>query len=644
MSTLPQESSKSSNDVAWWMPVHQPPDEDEVGPYRRLSHTQVDMHRRCPRMWYNRYIRGLLGPTYPIFAMGHAVEGALNRVMRDSPSLVPADAPSELFDSPLEPREDGLMVPSRNKEAAWPGPSLELLPQSDWPTSKDSLRAWAIARAEPHFEREWEACRQEWAMDPNREGDWVDFEVNNRERALEMVIAGIDFHLEEVDDCLEQNGGVHTDAWRAGEGRGEWPAPDGFPYDWDSIHPCAQESGGLSWCEAWELARPWFCDPDSDPFTLSAVHPEGWMQGEYDLVYRWDGTVRIFDVKASTGVSDFSYGYPQQLATYAYLWWVTHSKEEMPSTLEIWYLGVPARKSLDVPSVKALERLEARLMEKHRTLKMSDSYPIDDYPGKPAPVRSFLPGGIPSIETPEGGMARCSTCEYQMICEASPHSLELPSGGSARLSASSPSEVNCTKISEIDPFVQVSGTVRSAKMVKQWPNYERELLEFFLDFGPGSWVAVVVRKDDPDTPDGFIDGARVRIRGGIIASGWKRDLGVHLRLDVGARGTIEMAPEKCGDDVPFIDLHPIYYNIDAILFNFDHRDEKWGVRLVDDTGSTPFQVWGKDKASSILAQFEPGRGQRVLLTGAKPKDQHGRLVLEGRVTKTFTTRLRERVE
>ena len=58
--------------------------------------------------------------------------------------------------------------------------------------------------------------------------------------------------------------------------------------------------------EAWEIARPWFVDPNAGKFAMNAVHPEHWFQGEYDLVYRWNNDVRIVDCKlASFGMFVF---------------------------------------------------------------------------------------------------------------------------------------------------------------------------------------------------------------------------------------------------------------------------------------------------------------------------------------------------
>ena len=632
------------------MPVHDPPEDDPVGPFRRLSHTQADMYRRCPRMWYQRYVLGLLGGTPPLFSMGHAVEGALNRVMRDCPVLVASDSPSEIFDSPVEEieiSENGSLVvrPSTNKDAKWPGLRIMPLPKNSWPNDRESMSKWARKRGKIHFEREWQSARDAWQDDPNHVGDWDAFEEARKDEAEQMVYSGIEFHLDEVEDCISAQGGPTFEDWRKGKNRDKWPAPDGFPYNYSAPHLCAQDQGDISWCEAWEVARPWFCDPDAGLFSLAAVHPEGWLQGEYDLVYRWTGEIRIHDVKASVGTSDFSFGYPEQLATYSYLWWITHQKKQVVSELEIWYLGIPLRKKIPVPDEKSLTRLENRLKSLHTKIKMAEKYSEDDYPGKPSPVREFLPGGILSENEPKIGMARCNSCEYQLVCDFSPHLLGLSNGGQKLFSSNSEAKIKCTPINEISPFVNVVGTVREPKFVKQWPSFEKEYLEFFLDMDSNGWIAVILKKDDPELPSGFEHGAKIRIRRGIIASGWNRDVGNHLRLDVSFSGNIELFNSHQHSDHSFSELKPLSFNIHAKLFNFDHRENKWGSRLVDSTGVIPFQLWGgEEKNQALLEGYQPNRGDDVVLVGARAKDQFGKIVLEGRVTKTFSTRLRPAVD
>ena len=167
-------------------------------------------------------------------------------------------------------------------------------------------------------------------------------------------------------------------------------------------------------------------------------------------------------------------------------------------------------------------------------------------------------------------------------------------------------------------------------------------MEFFLDFEPGDWVAVVVKVENPELPTGLAEGDVVRIRNGIIFSGWKKAHGYHLRLDVGGRGTIEMATDPEADDLPYSGLLPLSYNIRAKLFNFEHKENddysKWGARLVDDTGVIGFQIWDIQKAREVLLAYHPERGSEVLVVGATPKDQHGKLLIEGKITKNLTTK------
>jgi hypothetical protein len=179
--------------------------------------------------------------------------------------------------------------------------------------------------------------------------------------------------------------------------------------------------------------------------------------------------------------------------------------------------------------------------------------------------------------------------------------------------------------------------------VAQWPSYEREFWEFFLDFADRDWVAVVVKLDEPNLPAEFAEGAVVRLRNGIIGGGWKKDLGNHLRLDMSVSSSIEMAPTASAEDTPFTQLRPRTYNIKAQLFNFEHSEtedySKWGARLIDASGVIPFQIWNLEKAPEVLREYEPERGDEVLIVGVTAKDQHGKLVLEGKITKRLTTRL-----
>ena len=115
---------------------------------------------------------------------------------------------------------------------------------------------------------------------PNRKGTIEDADP---EECLNMVLRGVDLHLIEVQGCLD-TGQDDLEAWRDGGSRPYWPAPDGFPRIWDKPHPSARGAGEeMHIVEAWEMARPWFVDPDAAAFTQTSTHPDGWFQGEYDL-------------------------------------------------------------------------------------------------------------------------------------------------------------------------------------------------------------------------------------------------------------------------------------------------------------------------------------------------------------------------
>ena len=149
--------------------------------------------------------------------------------------------------------------------------------------------------------------------------------------------------------------------------------------------------GSITWVRRGNLLARGSSNPRLS-FTMGSVHPGGWFQGEYDLVYRWDGHTRIVDLKASIGTSDRSG-----------IMWIScgcmpcsgqRRMKEIPAALEVWYLGVPCVKSIDVPGLKELTALEGDLSALHARLH-GPSRNIDDHPPEPAPLRAYLPGGRP---------------------------------------------------------------------------------------------------------------------------------------------------------------------------------------------------------------------------------------------------------
>ncbi len=605
-------------------------------------------------MFWNRYQLKLMEPQHPALYIGKIVESTLCKVLRDSPSLVAPNEPSDSFDSPkmwVEPTYQGKTLnpiwrPSTDENDVWPGPNKEVRPIDDWPTTREEMEIWCIQRAIIHFPGEFDSHVKDWIKNPNKVGELEYFE-SRKDSMIDMIKAGIDFHLEEVEACLNTGGGPNITDFRSGDWRPDWPAPDGFPYNHTIPHPSANVDGELSWCEAWEVARPWFVDPVASDFSMTSVHPEGWLSGEYDLVYRWSGDIRIFDIKASQGTSRFSEGYPRQAAIYAYLWWVTHGREEKVASQEIWYLGVPIRKQISVPTEEELLLLEDELSEIYEKLYAKRS-PIEaDFPTEPKPVTLFHPGGVPSEEDSLPPENRCKSCSYSQICPGSPFIEELDAVGEG-----------FTPISEINPWLDIRGRVSSEpSMVPQYPSFTVERLEFSLEVeGFERPLLVLVKQDDFEKPDWLKEGVFVRLCNAISSTWIPKQPGFiwHLRVDIGARGSIEIAPEKRPTDAKPSQLPIKFWNVCGRIFSFSHREDierrlyqmpgegydKWGSAIVDSTGVIQFQIYnGKNGSQSPFRHIlrlganhdKWERGEEVTIQSAVAVERNDVLVLEGRM-------------
>ena len=366
--------------------------------------------KACPRLWYYNNIPKLRGPLPPQIIRGNAAESCISRVMRDSPTLVPGES-EDILKSPI--LDDG--NPAYEFGELWPGPSLQALDRSEWPTDRKALEKWALSRADSHFQKCWDDAVRDWESLTNRVGTSDSADISE---CREMVENGIRMHLDQVERCLNSLDSDTLESWRGGSNRPEWPAPDGFPLLWSEPHPCAQEPNTEpSWTEAWEIARPWFVDPDADSFTQTTSHPEGWFQGEYDLVYRWTGRPSVIDIKASQGKGDRSGGYLEQLRLYAWLWWETHDRSEEVESLEIWYLGPGKVKGVELPSPEELEEYSSELKDLYFAIHAKNPS-LEDCPADPSPLRYFDSGGEPSVPPldPDPN-ARCRRCDLRGICE-----------------------------------------------------------------------------------------------------------------------------------------------------------------------------------------------------------------------------------
>ena len=170
------------------------PEANIANPYRRLSASQMVTWKACPRLWYYNNIPKLRGPLPPQIIRGNAAESCISRVMRDSPTLVPGES-EDILKSPI--LDDG--NPAYEFGELWPGPSLQVLDRSEWPTDRKALEKWALSRADSHFQKCWDDAVRDWESLTNRVGTSDSADISE---CREMVKNGIRMHLDQVERCL----------------------------------------------------------------------------------------------------------------------------------------------------------------------------------------------------------------------------------------------------------------------------------------------------------------------------------------------------------------------------------------------------------------------------------------------------------
>jgi len=310
------------------MPVGVPPKGGPLGRSRsRLSASGLTTYLRCPRQWYLTRKVGLSSPSSIGQVTGIVIEDALCRVMMHRPG-------------PME--------------------------------SLDSLRTWAYELCQHEAQTAWEEGEEVWnrRLWKRDDSDWSTVEVDDY---CQKIRNGVDLFLEEVEACFNENGGPYIDAYRSGTipfkvRSPAWGEVPQFPVpekvrslqarDWSVEHPFIWQSKGenIHWNEAWEIARPWFKDPRvHQPQRM--FHPDGWAAGELDLVVRWDGNIRLVDIKSGHSGSSFSESLQHQLRFYAWLWSRTN-EEGTVQKMEGWYLSSKERIDYIAPSEKELTSMD----------------------------------------------------------------------------------------------------------------------------------------------------------------------------------------------------------------------------------------------------------------------------------------------
>ncbi|MDG1551709.1 MAG: PD-(D/E)XK nuclease family protein [Candidatus Poseidoniaceae archaeon] len=558
-------------------------DNDVVGPYNRLSASQVNSFQSCPRLWFYEKNLHFKFPQVPVLFVGRAVEDAFCRMLRESPGLISSNASHDTISRiPL----DGNGQPDRNSDEVWPSQRILPLPDKLLPKSISDIRDWAISRIDAHLPVSLEEMRIEWNKDERKAGDWSDVDPNY---CREMCINGIDMHLKELESCMENIDENTLKLWRNGH-REEWPSPDGFGFSLEGTHPLANNSK-ITLLEAWEISRPWFVDPDAANFSLNAIHPDFWFQGEYDLVYRWNGRIKIVDLKASLGKGDRSGDYVKQLRMYAMLWWVTHEKKELVSDLEVWYLGANKVKIIDNPTESELEEMEKELNLLWKELKSVD-ISIENFPPSPSPVRGFLEGGV---KTDPPSEKRCDRCDWSKICPGGSGNDEFPADKSFTVPGNiTPIEV--TPINDLDPRLTIVCDVFSVFDSKN----KRPSITISQGKSMAKIDILVDKHQDGQRPwpEQISKGDRIMIENAVVTVNWKGE----LVLKIDPLGMISKTQKEIVEHSDLMEFRARWNVVGKMIYKFDKKGvgrngKQWhrkGIMIMDPSGSMKISGWAND--------------------------------------------------
>ena len=436
--------------------------------------------------------------------------------------------------------------------------------------------------------------------------------------------------MQEVSRCLEEKPLDLIQSWREGN-REYWPSPDGYPYQFDSNNPLAGD-GGLTVSEAWAIVRPWFVDPSAEDFAMNAVIPEHFFMGEYDLVYRWDGKIKIVDLKASTGNNFRSEDYVNQMQMYAMLWWATHDKNQIPNELEIWYVGAGKRKQIPVPEIEHLESMYLDLQKMWEQIKGTE-ITIADCPPNPKPLRKFLKGGV---DDGEDTMSRCDVCEWSMLCPNGGSDDVYPETGAIQI----PGKSNALKVEDIgdlNPRISVVAEVfnyieNDSKppfiRVKQGSHFAN------LQFNENIW-----KKLSAQLANNIQKGSTLLVDGVCPSANWKGE--VSLKFDPHSNLEIVDKSEPQRDSItsgsPRVDVSGrIAYFTEKSGVNARGEWKRKGVVILNDKGKIQVEGWDNQFPASLEVASP---GDEVIVTNLALETWA--VLLKGNLTKfsdAFITR------
>jgi len=478
-------------------------DKDHVGPFNRLSASQVNTWKECPRIWwYQNKLRLKFAQTPPLF-LGRAVEECVTRVLLESPGLVAKNAPTTVMS----------------------GGADTLLPLYDDEIETD-LRNWYSARVEAYWPDICEQMHKEWEANPRKGGNWHDYSMEDYQN---MCVTALEMHFEEVLTLQKSISDGELADWRNGKTH-QIRSPDRRTQS--GTHPLAR-TGDCHIVEAWEIARPWFVDPDLEQFSQNAIHPEYWFQGEYDMVYRHNSKIKIVDLKASKGVGDRSGNYVEQLKMYAMLWSKTHDGE-IPDSLEVWYLGVGKKKKIEVPNIEEIDQIESEIEKLWNSIKGQD-VGIEDCPPSPSALRGFSEGGV-QIDPPSG--IRCDMCEWAKLCPGGSGNDDYPKVESYQPNGQMKS-YSLTNIEDLIPRISMHCEIFSITQ-----NGDDPPSILIQKDGGNAFIKIISKQSEGQLTydEGLQKGDLVRLVNVIPSTNWKGE--IELKINPHARLVKADEPEE----------------------------------------------------------------------------------------------------
>ena len=534
------------------MPVGVPPKGGPLGRSRsRLSASGLTTYLRCPRQWYLTRKVGLSSPSSIGQITGLVIEDALCRVLMHRPG------PMDSF---------------------------------------DGLRSWAYDLCQEEAEKAWNEGEEAWnaRLWKRDDSDWSTVEVSDYESKIRN---GIDLFLEEVEACYNQHGGPYLETYRSGSIPFRIPSPawGNEPYfpapekirslqarDWSVEHAFEWQSQDeqIQWNEAWEIARPWFKDPRvHQPQRM--FHPEGWAAGELDLVVRWDGNVRLIDIKSGHSGSTFSESLQHQLRFYAWLW--SRTKEEgNVQSMEGWYLSSKERIDYKAPSKEELTLMDEEFLSINETMR-SMGEGASQLPANP------FSGTADHIHACNGEGAGCGWCSVssENLDSAGPMNEKTRAAMIQGVNIQAP----CSPFSEIPSRVDVSG-----ELIAQWgplPNHFNEpVLGAMLKAGEAT---IAIEEAEPGAFPSLHDSNETKVVIRNALPGVWRD---QPRLYVDAHATIEAQSEEMVNSTR-IGLLRTRANVEGLVLSIRQQN---GTRLDGRPWSMlAFHLWDGSHVVEVVA-------------------------------------------